>query len=36
MSVGAVSDFIVVDRDGPGNNLEEYVYDEPFVIESAI
>ena len=23
MAVGAVSDFLVVDRDGPGNNLEE-------------
>lgn len=32
MAVGAVSDFLVVDRDGPGNNLEEVFYDEPFVI----
>ncbi|MCZ4091910.1 ureidoglycolate lyase [Sinorhizobium psoraleae] len=32
MSVGAASDFIVVDREGPGNNLEEFFYDEPFVI----
>ncbi|WP_438752581.1 ureidoglycolate lyase [Pararhizobium sp. O133] len=32
MSLDAVSDFLVVDRDGPGNNLEEVFYDEPFVI----
>ncbi|HTO33843.1 MAG TPA: ureidoglycolate lyase [Pararhizobium sp.] len=32
MSVDAVSDFLVVDREGPGNNLEEVFYDEPFVI----
>jgi ureidoglycolate lyase len=32
MAVGTVSDFLVVDRDGPGNNLEEVFYDEPFVI----
>lgn len=32
MSVGAVSEFIVVDREGPGNNLEEFHYDEAFVI----
>lgn len=32
MAVGAVSDFLVVDRDGPGNNLEEVSYDDPFVI----
>ncbi len=32
MSVDKVSDFLVVDRDGPGNNLEEVFYDEPFVI----
>ncbi|MGT2444058.1 ureidoglycolate lyase [Ensifer adhaerens] len=36
MSVGAVSDFLIVDREGPGNNLEEFFYDEPFVIDSAI
>lgn len=33
MSLGAVSDFLVVDRVGPGNNLEEYFYSEPFTIE---
>lgn len=32
MAVGQVSDFLVVDRDGPGNNLEEVYYDEPFFI----
>jgi ureidoglycolate lyase len=32
MSVGAVSDFVVVDREGPGNNLEEFFYEEPFLI----
>ena len=32
MTIGAVSDFLVVDRDGPGNNLEEFFYSEPFII----
>ncbi len=32
MSVGAVSEFMVVDREGPGNHLEEFHYDEAFVI----
>jgi ureidoglycolate lyase len=32
MSLGAVSDFLVVDRDGPGNNLEEFFFDTPFII----
>ncbi|MGV3553146.1 ureidoglycolate lyase [Rhizobium sp.] len=32
MALGAVSDFLVVDRSGPGNNLEEFVYPEPFVV----
>lgn len=32
MAIGAVSDFLIVDRDGPGNNLEEFVFDEPFLI----
>lgn len=36
MSLGAVSDFLVVDRDGPGNNLEEYVFDTPFLISEPI
>lgn len=33
MSLKEISDFLVVDRAGPGNNLEEYFYSEPFVIE---
>jgi ureidoglycolate lyase len=32
MSLGAVSDFLVVDRDGPGNNLEEFFFETPFLI----
>lgn len=28
-----VRDFVVVDRDGQGNNLQEYFYPEPFRIE---
>lgn len=36
MSLGAVCDFLVVDRDGPGNNLEEYVFDTPFLISEPI
>lgn len=28
----AVSDFLVVDRGGAGNNLEEYFFEEPFLI----
>ncbi|WP_018897257.1 ureidoglycolate lyase [Rhizobium sp. 2MFCol3.1] len=36
MSLGAVSDFLVVDRDGPGNNLEEHFFDTPFVISEPI
>ncbi|MFC3071764.1 ureidoglycolate lyase [Shinella pollutisoli] len=28
----AVSDFVVVDRGGEGVNLEEYFYDEPFLV----
>ncbi|KQV64594.1 ureidoglycolate lyase [Rhizobium sp. Root1220] len=32
MSLGAVSDFVVVDRDGPGNNLEEFFFETPFTI----
>lgn len=26
VSLGAVSDFLIVDRDGPGDNLEEHTY----------
>jgi len=32
MAIGSVSNFLVVDRTGPGRNLEESFYDEPFVI----
>ena len=28
-----VQDFLVVDRGGEGNNLEEYYFDEPYLIE---
>lgn len=33
MTVGAVSDFLVVDRLGAGNNVIEHFFDTPFVIE---
>ena len=33
IAVGAVSDFLVVDRLGGGVNLEEFFFDEPFIIE---
>ncbi|MET3601628.1 ureidoglycolate lyase [Martelella mangrovi] len=33
MALGETSDFLVVDRDGPGNNLEEYIYPALFTIE---
>lgn len=32
MSLGTPSDFLVVDRDGPGNNLEEFYFDQPYII----
>jgi ureidoglycolate lyase len=32
MAIGEVSDFLVVDRDGPGNNLEEFFFETPFLI----
>ena len=32
MALGKISDFLVVDRSGPGNNLEEYFYQEPFIV----
>ena len=32
MTIGQTSDFLVVDRDGPGVNLEEYFYEQPFFI----
>ena len=32
MSIGEECDFLVADRDGPGNNLQEYVFDSPYMI----
>ena len=32
MALGETSDFLVVDRSGPGNNLEEYFYSEVYVV----
>lgn len=32
MTLGSTSDFLVVDRDGPGNNLEEFFFDQPYFI----
>jgi ureidoglycolate lyase len=34
LALGAVSDFVVVDREGPGDNLEEHFYETPYVIET--
>lgn len=33
MALGTASTFLVADRDGPGNNLEEFFFEEPFLIE---
>nr|WP_272212192.1 ureidoglycolate lyase [Marinicella sp. W31]MDC2878103.1 ureidoglycolate lyase [Marinicella sp. W31] len=33
MALGETSDFLVVDRAGPGDNLEEYDYPALFTIE---
>jgi len=32
MALEEQSDFLVVDRDGPGNNLEEYFFETPYII----
>lgn len=32
MALGEISDFLVVDRSGPGNNLEEYTYPEAYTV----
>lgn len=32
MTLGETSDFLVVDREGPGRNLDEYFFDTPYVI----
>lgn len=36
MALGHTSDFLVVDRDGPGSNLEEYAYPSPYVIDDPL
>lgn len=36
MALAEISDFLVVDRSGPGNNLEEYRYSEPFIVPEVI
>ncbi len=33
MALDEVSDFLIADRDGPGNNLEEFFFDTPYIIE---
>ncbi len=33
MALAAPSNFLIVDRDGPGVNLEEYFFEKPFVVE---
>lgn len=33
--LGAVSDFLIIDRGGEGNNLEEFLFDEPYLIVEA-
>lgn len=30
--LGAISDFLIIDRGGEGNNLEEHFFDEPYLI----
>ena len=32
VALGKISDFLVVDRSGPGDNLEEYFYEEPYIV----
>jgi ureidoglycolate lyase len=32
MALDEPSDFLVVDREGPGNNLQEFFFDTPFII----
>ncbi|MGJ8527325.1 ureidoglycolate lyase [Maritalea sp.] len=32
-TLGEVSDFVVVDRGGAGNNLEEYFFDEGYIVD---
>ncbi|MBB4063303.1 ureidoglycolate lyase [Gellertiella hungarica] len=33
MALGTVCDFLIADREGPGNNLEEFFFDNPYEIE---
>ncbi|EJZ19813.1 ureidoglycolate hydrolase [Rhizobium sp. Pop5] len=33
MTLGQASDFLVVDREGPDNNLEEFFFEIPFIIK---
>ena len=33
MALDQASDFLVVDRGGPGNNLEEFFFEAPFIIK---
>jgi ureidoglycolate lyase len=30
--LGEVTDFLIIDRGGDGNNLEEYFFDAPWII----
>ncbi|MBZ5783375.1 MULTISPECIES: ureidoglycolate lyase [unclassified Rhizobium] len=32
MTLGEASDFLVVDRDGPDNNLQEFFFETPYII----
>jgi ureidoglycolate lyase len=32
MALWQVSDFLVADRDGPGDNLEEYFFEQPYML----
>jgi len=34
IALDGVSDFLVIDRDGPGDNLEEYDYRKPYRLEA--
>lgn len=36
IALDAVSDFLVVDREGPGANLEEFFYEAALVVEAAV
>ncbi len=36
MAIGETSDFLVADRDGPGNNLQEFFFENPFFIQEPL